>query len=679
VSWQPVFLGAVAGWLEAVLVQWTSLAARPSFLVFVFVVTTVLFLALATLLVGLRHVLHIWRGTDVKASSSLLPIGLFLAAFYVFTRAQMVGVLGPRPVLVGIIILSTAMIAIPWVSSKVPPSYSGRLLLTAASVAVALALTLEGLWFSPAPYLLAGTLGLTLLILRLVRRVSLRLSSRASGHALTGIVFLVPVSVAVFSYPLAPGRLKPIVQASRAIPTPTVIDSAGPNVILIILDTVRADHLSVYGYAQPTSPVLESLAQQATLYTQAYSTATFSLPSSASMLTGLLPHQHRADFRLARADQAGSDGSALEILPVALDERFTTLPEHLQGLGYDTALVAANFAYFSPFYGLTQGFSYVDSRPPNVLDLEFVAAPWLRRLRLAGTNQLYDSLAAAPYLAPAIVAHTVDWLDDHRQSPFFLLINFMDAHEPWTAARVARSTSAMANSFPVVGPPSRRTDYDLALGYVDHYVGEFFDALRDRALFDDSLIIVTSDHGETFLGDDQSAHAQLPWQSQIHVPLIVKTPGQTAARESSVPIAGTSLPSIVFETLGLDPPAEVQPLLRRASGTVIAEAYFADIRSSESLTSENLQLVRPSAWALIEGGWKLIRFSHGGSQLYHLEVDPQEQTDLAATEPEMLERMDRRLASLLPVEAFQEYLDPTVPQRPDAETLKRLRSLGYIR
>ena len=267
---------------------------------------------------------------------------------------------------------------------------------------------------------------------------------KASTLGPLGQALALNVLLMVVTFPITSGGSRPMSVEPHQGSTPARRDL--PNILLIILDTVRADHMSIYGYRLPTTPNLEAFAERATTFTHAYSNSTFSLPSHASILTGLLPHQHGAHARVVR-DEGSPERPQVEIAPVPLAEAFVTIPEHLRAEGVSTALVAANHAYLGPEYGLTQGFRYVDSRSQNLLPVEFLGGPFIRNFGPEWMANQYEWLSQSTYPAGQIVDNVRFWLETHDRAPFFLMVNFMDAHEPGTAPFAVRRDSGNRGRF----------------------------------------------------------------------------------------------------------------------------------------------------------------------------------------------------------------------------------------
>ena len=228
------------------------------------------------------------------------------------------------------------------------------------------------------------------------------------------------------------------------------------------------------------------------------------------------------------------------------------------------------------------------------------------------------------------------------------------------------------------------------------WVRKHFVTLRGRGVFDSALIVVTSDHGKTFFEEGRYAHGLPGLNEQIHVPLLIKMPGQRESRIVEEPVQSIDILPTILNVVGIPPPKELPGSTLRqetleAARPVIAEAYFSPATTrragrrwrlaltDQPLNVENVHQVRPSSWTLIEDGWKLILVTDGGHLLYNLASDPRETSNLFTTHPERARRMEERLRSILPATAFEKYLAPVEETFWDRETLERLRSLGYIR
>jgi arylsulfatase A-like enzyme len=363
-----------------------------------------------------------------------------------------------------------------------------------------------------------------------------------------------------------------------------------------------------------------------------------------------------------------------------------TLAELLASRGYSTAAIVANFGWVSEFFGLLQGFQYVDNRPMNLFNWEPAAAPYLRRLGWEWLNERYILLNKSAFFADSIVEHVREWESQRPPAPFFLLLNFMDAHAPFRA-------SLLTDGFPGRLPeldPSRggqsysMARYDRSIAYLDQQVGELFEFLRSRDLYDDSLIVVTSDHGENFDENRPAAHGADLLQATVAVPLIIKLPNQ---QEGSRPGRVGQLIDVVptvREVLGLEVgEAMFGSPMARSPRAVVAENYFSALFGAYAAdfegTEEEMLAAFPSRWVLFEGAWKLERSASGASRLFDLAADPNGLVDVSGAYPDVSGRLEQRLSELLPETAFAAARFPSSVGLPDRQTVDRLRSLGYLR
>ena len=293
----------------------------------------------------------------------------------------------------------------------------------------------------------------------------------------------------------------------------------GPNVILISLDTVRADHLSVYGYARNTTAHLKELAGESEVYTRAISSGDMTLPTHASLFTGLYPSHHGAHF------------SKEQRLGVPLDNRYDTLAGVLRDRGYWTGGVVANGGYLSIAFGLNRGFTYWDQRLPAV-KLAPLSPAWLRgrlrdlAVRFVPTSQ-WDRVARG---AEAINQSVYDALEQRpRDRAFFLFVNYMDAHVPYipqvpfrdlfpgrdsafTESRYIATYMDVVGQDRAIGTSERAhlvSQYDAGIAYLDSQLGALFARLKSAGLWENSLVIVTSDHGEALGEHNQLDHGGL--------------------------------------------------------------------------------------------------------------------------------------------------------------------------
>jgi arylsulfatase A-like enzyme len=414
-----------------------------------------------------------------------------------------------------------------------------------------------------------------------------------------------------------------------------------PNVVLITLDTTRADHLGLYGYERPTSPRLDALAEEATVYERAYSTSSWTLPAHASLFTGRYPSSHGARHDpqggLVLAEGIPAAPQGLRARAMSRSER--TLAALLAEAGYATGAVVAG-PWMLRQFGLAAGFAHYDDE--GIRDAQG------RRAREV-TERARSWLAEAP-------------------EPFFLFLNYFDPHLPYAPP------PAWAKSFlpPGVRPDPRDARqaaalYDAEILYMDYEVGRLFEFLRERGLWERTLIVVTGDHGE-LLGDRGLwGHERFLWEPLVRVPLVVKPAGprRAGARERAAVSLVDVMPMVLADSgVGLPPgiqgelpPARARPLL--------AEVH--------PMSADEDTGVWKARW---EGPLKYLQSSKGERYLFDVERDPGETEDLAAADPSLAARARRGLE-----DAFAALPAPPPGARSvtiDEETREALRRLGYL-
>jgi arylsulfatase A-like enzyme len=417
-----------------------------------------------------------------------------------------------------------------------------------------------------------------------------------------------------------------------------------PNLLLVTLDTTRADHLGCYGYRRATSPNVDALAAESTVYTRAIAPGTWTLPSHASLFTGKCPTSHGA-----RYDPNGSLvlSSAIPDRPGLSEYRVrglapteTTLAGLLRQAGYHTGGVAGG-PWLKGVFGLGSGFEWWDDD---------------------GVGSVNGRDAAG------VNARALPWLESAAE-PFFLFLNYFDAHAPLTPPPGFADPFMPAPLAPGARPTPEQTLalYDGEIRYADQHFGEVVAALKRRNLYDRTWIIVTADHGELFGEHGVKGHGTVPYQEVVHVPLVCKPPrGDGGLGERRDPIQLTDVMAMVTDRLGLPRPDGIQsgvpPKLGRP---VIVESYVL------------AALYASGDWfAIYDADWKLIWNSKGKSELYHLAIDPSETRNVIAEEPARAAALERTLQGYLATLPRAQGDEPA--RVIDEATRDALRSLGYI-
>jgi arylsulfatase A-like enzyme len=505
---------------------------------------------------------------------------------------------------------------------------------------------------------LVATLVVAGLVWSRLRGVTLRgraLTRPAVAAALVGVLAAVWTGGAR-SMPAAPSQTPPAAGHAAA---------GAPNVILIGVDTLRADHLSSYGYTANATPRIDALAADGVRYAKAFAQASWTRPSFATIFSGLYPSSHGA---VHKAD--------------ALPSGVETVAEALAAAGYTTAGIANN-ANISPAFNFGQGFQEYRYLAPDLFFFAPEAAAQLTLyggLRLVRERFVARSVDVRNYYAPAetVTADALAWLDgaSAKQRPFFLFLHYMDPHDPYFVhpfngegyARVANP-----NPQPAVADMYRRL-YDGEITYLDEQLGVLIDGLRQRGLYDGTLIVLTGDHGEEFQEHGGWWHGTTLYDEQTHVPLIMKPPlGGAHGRVVDDLAMSLDIAPTILTAAGTRVPTVMQGhALPLDDGAVPThDRVFAE----EDLEGNVLQAVRTPDWKLITanpGNPRGLR----PEELYDVGKDAREQHDLATSDPSQLETMRAALGRAT-IEA-RAHAGAAQQTDVDSVTQERLRALGYV-
>jgi len=427
------------------------------------------------------------------------------------------------------------------------------------------------------------------------------------------------------------------------------------NLILILVDTLRADHLGYQGYSRATSPRLDSLAEDSVVFLRHTGHASRTGPSVATLFTGLHSRSHGVVNPLSHFDAKGT-----------LDASRLTLAEILSEEGYRCAGFTANLNV-SERFGFSQGFEFY---------------------QLLGWQK-------AEVLNRAALAWIEGWTAEAEpRSPFCLYLHYVDPHSPYEApAPFVKNFASPDYRGPITGSHSQldemvagrlelgdadlaqlRALYDAEISYLDSQIGALLLALEVEGLLDESLVVFVADHGEEFLDHDSVLHGYTLYEEQLRIPLMIRHPELPARRVSRLSRQVDVLPTLL-ELLGIAIP---EPLQGESLATLMKAEQSPDVGDEAPVFAEaSLRAVRTVALdSYSRGGWKLIetRVPEARKQLFNLHDDPQERHDRFASEPEVAERMSaelQRFRDALPVGRSE-----TVPLS-EAE-IRELQSLGYL-
>jgi arylsulfatase A-like enzyme/Flp pilus assembly protein TadD len=390
-----------------------------------------------------------------------------------------------------------------------------------------------------------------------------------------------------------------------------------PNVLLVTIDTLRADHVGAYGYAGASTPVLDGLARRGALFESASSAVPLTGPSHATILTGTYPPQH----------------GVRENVNFLLDPRHLTLATRLQRRGYRTAAFVAAYPVAAGF-GFGQGFdAFSEGLHPN---------PGIGQGAERPANEVADAALA--------------WLRE-APTPFFAWVHFYDPHAPYVPP------SPFRERFP-------ERPYDGEIAFADAQLGRILEGLRLAGHADDTVIVVLADHGEGLGEHGEAGHGILLHEATLRVPFLLSGPRVPAGLVVKEPVGTVDVMPTLLALLGLEVPEDLpgrslRPALdgrRLSTASLYAEALFGRLNCRWA-----------SLRALREEGWKLVLGAH--PQLFHLPSDPGETRDRAAEEPERLRKMQAALQAA--VTTLAPGGDRVRPVALSTEQSERLRSLGY--
>ena len=453
-------------------------------------------------------------------------------------------------------------------------------------------------------------------------------------------------------------------------------DVPRPNILLIVVDALRADRLGCYGHNRALSPTMDTIAAEGVVFDQAVAPAPWTQPSVAALFTGMHPGAILPveEFRLS-FDSVRRGAEPIRVL----DDRYTTLAAALRAQGYSTAAIVTN-PFVDRDFGFAQGFEHFDA----VLS---TATPG-NEVNYAGCT----------------------WLEQRDpEKPFFLLLYYMDVHGPYDAKpefleplldsieqepvlhrltpnQVAQLDPRYLYKLPKVYVNEARhlrlmpfreywvARYEAGVAELDHHLVDLRERLTRMELWDDLAVVVTADHGEALGENTTFAHGLSVHHVELHIPLIMRWPrALPAGRHVSDTVRLLDVMPTILDQLDMPPVAGVHgtSLLPYITGDVLAEPPV--------LIVEGLKVPARQV-AFYRGDWKLVRlFDPPAQALYHFSQDPFERRNLARQYPQMLELLvgleteQRNENDWLAADAQRERIEL------DQERLRQLRSLGYLR
>ncbi|MBK7925222.1 MAG: sulfatase [Gemmatimonadetes bacterium] len=380
--------------------------------------------------------------------------------------------------------------------------------------------------------------------------------------------------------------------------------TALPNVLLIILDTVRAESLSLYGYPRPTTPRMDEFARGGVVFDSAMSVTSWTLPSHGSMFTGRYHQEISTDW----------------LRP--LDAADRVLAEAFRDAGYSTAAFVANLAYTTRESGLARGFE-------TFRDYKFtLRQAWLDCSLCAGVTLRYTGTKRfrrdnEPKSGAEVNAEFLQWLDARRPERFFVFLNLFDAHAP--RPRIPAGSPWDAGN--------RLQDrYDYAINLTDGYVGALLDSLQARGILDSTLVVIASDHGEHMGEHGLKEHGNSLYLPVLHVPLLLRGPGVAAGARVRRLVTLRDLAETIRATVQLPgapfPGVSLAPLWQGADSATPSPVLAQIIKGintppSDPVTSGTMN-------AVLGHDLHYVLWGDGREELYRLSTDPAAATNLAA-------------------------------------------------
>jgi len=473
-----------------------------------------------------------------------------------------------------------------------------------------------------------------------------------------------------------------------------------PNILLIIMDDVRQDHFSCYGYKRKTTPFIDSLADESIIFDNAYTTGPWSPPSHASIFSGLYPSEHGV--------QHGH---------LWLDIEIPTLAEKLTDVGYETISLSNN-AFVGPETGLDRGFSRFDEiwKRYHLGEAGFSRAGWRRTLR--GFRRFFAINNKGAEFTNEVL---INWLQNERDTdkPFFVFINYLDTHPicnsprsfmkmfpevRYSYFRMFKLIRAWTNKAAFASGKIKFSEkmwefhkwlYDVAILYLDSKIRELYEVMKEIKILDDTIIIITGDHGENFGEHGLITHESSIYEESLRVPLIVRYPRLPSDLRIDNPVQLMDLYYLILSQAGIKSlesgrEGRFLDMEKVINGEKSVRPVFVEYARPPGLV-EKLEKMCPGYnysrfdrgyQTIIVHPYKYIKSSKGDEELYNLSKDPKELDNLVMKDTENLERMRKRFddfaSKLVRKGQAEEPQDKGLTKEEEDEIKSRLKEMGYI-
>ena len=441
------------------------------------------------------------------------------------------------------------------------------------------------------------------------------------------------------------------ISESRAVSKLPAAAPSSPNVLVIVVDTLRADHLSSYGYSRLTSPNIDNLARNGTLFENAIAPSSWSLPSHASLITGRAVHEHGMG-NVEPMPWLGWGRSGLNGLP--------TLGEALQRLGYRTGAFSANRIYFTSNVGLGRGFihfeDYFDGVGDSFVRTQFgreFARLYMNRSPKSKFTRAFQYLGLGSWLdkdsegsgdyggiygirkrADEVNRETLRWISRSEQRPFFAFLNYLDVHFGYGGAP--------GYPKPAWDHGTTIDEYDAGVKYTDDFIGQLLQGLESLGVLKDTIVIITSDHGEALGDHGLSFHGAALYSDLVRVPLVICWPGRVPPGiRVTQPVTNAAIANTVLSLVGAQPRQFPGPSLTALWEPSTPNDWpnpVSELPQTSTIVAADRAMqgkipLATDGWmnSVVSPQWQLIRHEKYADQIYDWKTDQSESDNLINT------------------------------------------------
>ena len=421
-----------------------------------------------------------------------------------------------------------------------------------------------------------------------------------------------------------------------------------PPIVIIAVDTLRADRLGCYGYWRPTSPEVDAMAEDAILFSRCFTPSPLTTPAFASLMTSMPPHRH------------GAKRNGLPIFP-----KVGTLADILKSMGYRTGAFISSWPLKAKLSGLDRGF--------DTYGEVFDKKRWLGTINPEGR-------------APTVNEKVFDWLDRNAGEPIFLWVHYSEPHAPYLHHKAFDFgyNRWHKERYHPDSDLRKMRNYDTEVGFVDHHIGRLIDRLRQDGLYRRACVVFMSDHGESFGEHGEFGHGRRLFNSTLHVPLMVKLPGnRRAGTELRHAVSLEDVAPTLLHLLKQDRPEWMvgQDLfIRQENRALFAEAYKGAVHFVHGRYYHHK--VEPIRYSMVQGGGKLILSPRSHRyRFFEWSTDTLERHNLYMQRRSGLKAWQRKLGKY--IRRVEEYLRISKkfvrkPGQMTKEDMDKLKTLGYF-